>query len=164
MPPLGATHGPVVEDARGRRWPKIPVWSERPCREIRISFHAETFQLDLRAGMIRHRGRDMGWIKLTPGTRPIVVQVVRGDERVWGMKGARSQKREEVEEIAVVEDPLERQRMLTDVVWRCTDTGKEGDLVRSLQVGDSVQLRTNMQVYGWGVSVPGCRVELYYAI
>lgn len=50
------------------------------------------------------------------------------------------------------------------VVWRWTDRNAGGDLLRALRVGDSLELRSNHPVFGWGTFVSYMEIEILYAM
>lgn len=67
--------------------------------------------------------------------------------------------------IPVVEETLEKDKEeQKEVIWRWTDRSAGGDLIRALRAGDSLQLRTNHYVFGWGTVINRMEVEVLYTI
>jgi hypothetical protein len=54
----------------------------------------------------------------------------------------------EVSQIMVREEPLDADHVFVDeTIWRWTDDGDGGDMVRAMSIGDALELRSNMHVF-----------------
>ena len=48
----------------------------------------------------------------------------------------------------VREEPLDADHVFVDeTIWRWTDDGDGGDMVRAMSIGDALELRSNMHVF-----------------
>ena len=65
--------------------------------------------------------------------------------------------------IALFDEPLTEEIQEREVIWDWTDEGPGGDLVRSMEVGDALQLRTRRDNYPPALTVPKIEVEIFYA-
>ena len=67
--------------------------------------------------------------------------------------------------IPVSEEPLSADEIEEkEVIWDWNDEGPGGDLVRSLDVGDALQIRSRKVMYPPALVVPRIEIEIYYSL
>ncbi|KAL6721985.1 hypothetical protein ACLMJK_001090 [Lecanora helva] len=51
-----------------------------------------------------------------------------------------------------------------ETVWDWAQKGPGGDLIRCLQVGDALQIRTGRQMHAAAIKIPRIEIEIFYAV
>lgn len=155
----------MVDVGFGRMKATILVRGERPYRETKVVFEAQASEQKLeemgsssysrpavREAVVHGqmlfvmgimKAQDDGWRR---GAKP----VFRDWRRVFGQDKTVEQANREVSQIVVREEPLDADHVFVgETIWRWTDDGDGGDMVRAMSIGDALELRSNMRVSAW---------------